>query len=116
MLYSRLQAPTPNRLPRRRERTAAHAGKKTPNPINDRSILLSLRVAVLVVEQVGEYPSARGNAGTPSDARRPSSARYSLVEKIAHGRSFPLGLSISSDPRQFATSGGSCVRLRTSTR
>ena len=36
------------------------------------------------------------------------------VEKIAHGRSTPLDLSRSFNPTQYATSGGSCLRLGTS--
>jgi len=35
----------------------------------------------------------RGNAGSPSDALRPSSAQHSLVEMIAHGPNFSLSLS-----------------------
>src|SRR5216684_2182855 len=73
---------------------------------------VSFIASVLVVGSIKDYP-AIGDRQTPLQTLAVQALRNTrCVEEIAHGRSSPLGLSRSSNPMQYAASGGGCLRFR----
>src|SRR5712672_285723 len=90
-----------------------HATNAAPGKYQVRSVIASHCVSrLLAAELIGDYPPI-GETQTPHQTLAVQALRNTrCVEEIAHGRSSPLGLSISSNRTQYAASGGGCLRFR----